>query len=47
MSGPEKHVWGDSDVEVTPEDERHVDRTLEDEQFDPGEDHYGDWFSGP
>jgi hypothetical protein len=25
-------------VEVTPEDEREVDRRLEDEHFDPGED---------
>jgi hypothetical protein len=34
------------DLEVSPEDEREVDRRLEDELFDLGEDDYGDWHSG-
>jgi hypothetical protein len=53
MTGPEKWVWQpgmlevtEGTVEVTPEDEREVDRRLEDEHFDPGEDDYGDWHSG-
>jgi hypothetical protein len=29
-----------------PEDEQEVDRRLEEEHFDPGEDDSGDWFSG-
>jgi hypothetical protein len=33
-------------VEVTPADEREVDRRLEADHFDPGEDDYGDWYSG-
>jgi hypothetical protein len=33
-------------VELTPEDERDVDRRLEADHFDVGEDDYGDWFSG-
>jgi hypothetical protein len=46
MSGPEKYVWQPGDLEVSPEDEREVDRRLEEEHFDPGEDDYGDWHSG-
>jgi predicted RNA-binding protein YlqC (UPF0109 family) len=41
-------VWKPDDVEVTSaEEERDVDRRLEAEHFDVGEDSYGDWFSGP
>jgi hypothetical protein len=32
---------------ATGEDEREVERRLEEAHFDVGEDSYGDWFSGP
>jgi hypothetical protein len=34
-------------VELTPEEERHVEELLEEAHFDVGEDDYGDWFSAP
>jgi len=49
MSDPDRRdrfVWQPGDLEVTPEDEREVDRRLEAAAFDPGEDDYGDWHSG-
>jgi hypothetical protein len=33
-------------VELTPDEERDVDRRLEAEAFDIGPDDYGDWHSG-
>jgi hypothetical protein len=56
MSGDrrERFVWQEGEleqeagtVELTPEEEREVDRRLEEAAFDVGEDTYGDWFSGP
>ena len=34
-------------VELSAEEERHVEELLEEAHFDVGEDSYGDWFSGP
>jgi hypothetical protein len=55
MSGDrEKYVWHpdmlervEGSVELTPEEERHVEELLEEAHFDVGEDDYGDWFSAP